>query len=346
MSPFPETSSLGLLPERRPPWKEFGLGIVLESACVALFVWLAIIHPEVIVPPVQQFSAVRLVDTPAPVPREPAPVFHRSTVAPVIARTEPTQAPVLRTSPEIRPTVEEAAVAPQIVMPASKLDPIEPAPTVVPRQLVRMNVLSEGSSASPRVARAPQKVQTGGFGDPNGISGKSNPDQPVTIARLGSFDLPSGPGHGNGTGGERGTRDIVSSAGFGNGIATGDGSGKTNTSRGTVRQGGFGDAEPVADNRSRSVTPAVKTTPAEVFSKPNPNYTEQARKLRIEGEVLLEVVLQASGKVRVVRVVRGLGYGLDEEAVRSAEQIQFKPALRENHPTDSTVVVHVVFQLT
>jgi hypothetical protein len=50
--------------------------------------------------------------------------------------------------------------------------------------------------------------------------------------------------------------------------------------------------------------------------------------------------------VRVLRVVRGLGYGLDEEAVRSAEQIQFKPALRENQATDSTVVVHVVFQLT
>jgi TonB family protein len=88
-----------------------------------------------------------------------------------------------------------------------------------------------------------------------------------------------------------------------------------------------------------------KLTPAEIISKPTPAYTEEARRLRIEGEVVLEVVFEASGKLHVVRVVRGLGHGLDENAVRAAEQIRFKPAMREGQPANSTAMLHIVFQL-
>jgi TonB family protein len=114
-----------------------------------------------------------------------------------------------------------------------------------------------------------------------------------------------------------------------------------------VRQGGFGDAEPlVAQSHARAPEDAKpKLIPAEILSKPTPAYTDEARKLRIEGEVVLEVVLEASGKLRVVRIVRGLGHGLDENAMRAAEQIRFKPALREGQPADSTVTLHIIFQL-
>jgi TonB family protein len=95
----------------------------------------------------------------------------------------------------------------------------------------------------------------------------------------------------------------------------------------------------------RSAEPAVRMTPAEILSKPVPAYTDEARSKRIEGEVLLEVVLEASGRLRVLKVVRGLGYGLDDSAVRAAEQIRFKPALRDGQPSDSTAVVHIIFQL-
>jgi TonB family protein len=67
--------------------------------------------------------------------------------------------------------------------------------------------------------------------------------------------------------------------------------------------------------------------------------------LHIEGEVLLEVVFESSGKLRVVRVIRGLGHGLDENAIQAAQQIHFKPALRDGQPADSTAVLHIVFQL-
>jgi TonB family protein len=189
-------------------------------------------------------------------------------------------------------------------------------------------------------------VQTGGFGDPKGVPTRSNNQEPVNIARTGSFDSPVGPGAGNGTAGSKGVRGVVASAGFGSGVATGDNSGRANTSRGTVRQAGFGDAEPAAATHLQAKPSEIaKVTPAEILAKPTPVYTEEAKKLRIEGEVLLEVVFESSGKVRVLRVVRGLGHGLDENAIRAAEQIRFKPAAKDGQPADSSGVLHVVFQL-
>jgi hypothetical protein len=49
--------------------------------------------------------------------------------------------------------------------------------------------------------------------------------------------------------------------------------------------------------------------------------------------------------VRVNRVVKGLGHGLDEAAIRAAEQIKFKPALSNGHPVDFPAVIHIVFQM-
>jgi TonB family protein len=197
------------------------------------------------------------------------------------------------------------------------------------------------------MAAAPQKVQTGGFGDPNGVPASENHGRPITIARAGSFDMPSGPGYGNGTGGAKGARGVVASTGFGSGVATGDGSGKVSASRGTVRQAGFGDADVTTapQPKAKAAEPAVRTVPAEITYKPRPVYTDEGRQLKIEGEVLLEVVFAATGQIRIVRVVQGLGHGLDESAVHAAERIQFKPALKNGQPADFEAVLHIVFQL-
>jgi TonB family protein len=87
------------------------------------------------------------------------------------------------------------------------------------------------------------------------------------------------------------------------------------------------------------------TTAVEIISKPTPVYTEEARQLKLEGEVLLEVMFAASGQLHVNRLVRGLGHGLDEAAIAAAGKMRFKPALRNGVPVDSTATVHVVFQL-
>jgi len=87
------------------------------------------------------------------------------------------------------------------------------------------------------------------------------------------------------------------------------------------------------------------TIPVEITYKPQPAYTNEARSLKLEGEVLLEVMFTADGTLHVNRVVRGLGHGLDEAAVAAANKMRFKPALRMGQPIDSTAVVHVLFQL-
>ena len=91
--------------------------------------------------------------------------------------------------------------------------------------------------------------------------------------------------------------------------------------------------------------PAPKIIPVEVLSKPTPIYTEEARKLRIEGDVLLEVEFTSTGVVRVIRVVNGLGHGLDEAAKQAAQQIRFKPAQDQGRSVDSRATVNIVFRL-
>jgi TonB family protein len=86
-------------------------------------------------------------------------------------------------------------------------------------------------------------------------------------------------------------------------------------------------------------------TPVEILFKPHPLYAPEARRLKIEGEVLVELLFAASGEARVLRVVRGLGHGLDENAIEAAHAIRFRPAKRGGEPTDSTAIVHIIFQL-
>jgi len=86
--------------------------------------------------------------------------------------------------------------------------------------------------------------------------------------------------------------------------------------------------------------------PVEIVFKPTPEYTDEARSARIEGTVSLELEFTAAGDVRVLRVVRGLGHGLDEAAQRAALRIRFKPAQSDDRPVDSRATVHITFRLS
>jgi TonB family protein len=347
MALLSETGTFGLLPESRPPWKEFLLSMGTQGLALFLLLIVGLLHPQVLLPEPRDYHFIQLVNTPPPVKLEPAPL--KVLAKPEVAKLQTPNPEALRLpAPLPKPKVDEP-VAPKVDL-AHKLPDLPPSTKpVIPRQLVKTDVFSTGSSATPTIAKAPDKVQTGGFGDPNGVPNRPTNGRPITIAQMGSFDLPSGPGSGNGTGGARGAKGVVASAGFGSGVATGDGSGRVSGSRGTVRQGGFGDADaPVAAStpRPKPADPnAGRLIPAEIMYKPNPVYTDEARRLRLEGEVLLEVVLGANGQLQIMRVVRGLGHGLDEAAVKAAGQIRFKPATRDGQATDSTAILHIIFQL-
>ncbi len=323
------------------PWSDLVLSYGLQAVVVAIFVWIPILHPEILERPKPDYHAIELVPTPVPVNHEPQKQLRKPVV---VAELEPppialrVPAPL----PQPKPKVENA---PEVKIATRKADPLPPSPAapVIPKAPIQTNVFSSGSSATQTIDRPPQKVQTGGFGDPNGVPARTSQTQAVNVAQAGGFDMPTGPGSGNGTGGSKGVRGVVASTGFGSGVATGSAS----TPQRTVHQAGFGDADVAAPPtvQSHPAEAAAKLTPAEILSKPVPIYTEEARAKHIEGEVLLEVVLEASGRLRVLKVVRGLGHGLDDAAVRAAEQIRFKPALKDGQPSDSTAVLHIVFQL-
>jgi len=108
----------------------------------------------------------------------------------------------------------------------------------------------------------------------------------------------------------------------------------------------FGDARAANQaSRARHTTAPASSLPAEILSKPTPTYTEEARRLQIEGEVLLEVLFAAAGETHVIRTIQGLGHGLDENAIAAAREIHFRPARRGDEAVDSVAVVHIVFQL-
>jgi TonB family protein len=342
----PSQMTLGLLPEPRTRWGRFVLSYGMQSAIVTFFLLAVILHPEVLVLPEHDYHFIGLVSTPPPVPQAPAPV--RNFPLPKITEPVAPRPEAMRVPAELvqkKPPVAEDQ-APKVQL-ASKKEILPDVKPEIPRQPVKTNVFSAGSSATPTMAAAPQKVQTGGFGDPNGVPASETHGRPVTIAQAGLFDMPSGPGYGNGTGGSHGARGVIASTGFGNGVATGSSSGPVSASRASVSQGAFGDANVVAVSQSKpkSADPVVKTLPVEITFKPRPVYTDEGRQLRIEGEVLLDVVFTANGQIHVVKVVHGLGHGLDESAVHAAEKIQFKPAQKDGQPADFEAVLHIEFQL-
>jgi TonB family protein len=87
------------------------------------------------------------------------------------------------------------------------------------------------------------------------------------------------------------------------------------------------------------------TTKAQIISKPEPLYTEQARRGGISGTVRLRMVLSFDGKVRHILVLRGLEGGLTEMAVEAARKIKFTPATRDGRPVSQVVTIEYNFHI-
>jgi len=86
------------------------------------------------------------------------------------------------------------------------------------------------------------------------------------------------------------------------------------------------------------------TAPRIVF-KVDPQYSIQARELRYQGTVVLEAIIQKDGTVQVIRVVRSLGFGLDERAIEALAQWRFEPATRFAEPVPVAVNIEINFNL-
>ncbi|MGC2056624.1 MAG: energy transducer TonB, partial [Candidatus Sulfotelmatobacter sp.] len=328
---------LGILPERKIDRRALAASYGFVVLLALLLINLGMLFPDRL--QLKQYRVTSLIPMPAlrpehvPAERKPLMKVKLLPPAPVFEQ------PKLVVPHEVRYiTAPEPVEAPKVVINTFSAPQLKMTSGGARPQLLHTGDFS-GSSVAPTVNAAVQKVQTGGFGDPNGLKGTGKEGAKLYAAQAGGFDMPVGPGQGNGSGGAKGIKGIVASADFGNGIATGGkGDGRSNGSG--VATGGFG-AEQVVHGGPKlaQLDSGPATNPVEITYKPQPVYTEEARNLKLEGEVLLEVSFGANGTLHVNRVVRGLGHGLDEAAIAAANKMRFKPALRMGQPVDSTAVV-------
>ncbi len=350
----PIPARLALLPESKPRWDRIGVSAGVQLGICGFLLMLPLLFPQQMrtalnLRPTELMQPVTLIPVapepppppkikpkvapePKPVVPEPVKLNPKQTHVFLAAKVEPPKVKTLEAKPvELNPVFEQVKIDTPTNQPKR------------PKDDVKVGVMSSGSAAPATVVAPVNKVQTGGFGDPNGIPGKGDPNKATNVNRLGSPALPGGPGYGNGTGGDKGIRGTVASTGFGNGTANPP----PPTKRGTLQSTGFADqtvATPEAPKKKAS-TGEGATTPVDILEKPHPEYTAEGRRLRIEGDVVLEMVFLANGSIQVNRVVSGLGHGLDEAATRAAQQIKFKPAKREGQPVDFPARVRIEFRL-
>lgn len=136
--------------------------------------------------------------------------------------------------------------------------------------------------------------------------------------------VPGPPSNGPGSGGGIGTG---SGGGIGSGNGAGLGPGQGGGTGGGIYSVGGGVSEPVA-----------------IYS-PDPPYTEQAREAKFQGDVVLSIVVLADGSVADVQVVKPLGLGLDQSAVKAVRSWKFKPGMRNGVPVAVRVMIDVTFHL-
>jgi len=130
----------------------------------------------------------------------------------------------------------------------------------------------------------------------------------------------NGPGWGGGIGSGSG-------GGIGSGNGGGLGPGEGGGTGGGVYSVGGGVSEPIA-----------------IF-RPDPPYSEEARKAKLQGTVTLSIIVDAQGNVHDVHVIKPVGMGLDERAADTVATWKFKPAMRNNSPVPVRVLVEVTFRL-
>jgi len=332
-----QTLTLGLLPEQKRDWRTFLFSYTFCVSLVLLMLLARLIWP-VSMTMSAKFSVSDILVRPDLVPEkietQPNPKVK-------LLPTVKMEAPKLIV-PRDLPRPQEAKLEPPKIQPvnfdAPKLQPV--AAPMLPKVI---HTGEFGSSATPTINAPVQKVQTGGFGEPNGLTAQGMQAK-LMSTRLGSFDMPEGAGTGNGTGGTRGMKGTIAGAGFGNGVAQPGQSNERNNGQG-VQIAGFSAQQVASAPKHTLDDTAPLTTQVEILYKPKPAYTDEARRLNIEGEVLLEVMFSANGELHVNRVVHGLGHGLDEAAIAAANKIKFKPAKRNGSAVDSTSIVHVMFQI-
>jgi len=286
------------------------LSVVVHAVVVALIV-VTIGAPEK--PPTPRMrpltvfiSPVKLPSAPLVAPRLPAPPATPPPMRELARAEAPKPLPV---APIVAKPVE---APPQPLVPAAAPAVERPVERPEVQRPPEIGLFERTNSA--RTSQTAAAITTGGFGS--------------------AAASPRGAADGLGA---------VTTGGFGSGVRAPRGAANGS---GEVQTAGFDQraSAPAQPSVTALTTPIDR--PVEIAFKPTPEYTDEARSARIEGTVSLELEFTAAGDVRVLRVVRGLGHGLDEAAQRAALRMRFKPAQSAGRPVDSRATVHITFRLS
>jgi len=150
----------------------------------------------------------------------------------------------------------------------------------------------------------------------------------------------AGEGGGLGTGSGQGIGE-----GHGGGVGPGDDGNIGDGRKGIGGNGEGGAHGSNPEDPNRVYPPPLVTERARVLAKPEPQYTEEARRNSISGSVVLRVVFSRTGEVTNIRAIQTLPFGLTDRAIAAARMIRFRPATRDGRAVNVSMQLEYNFNL-
>jgi TonB family protein len=339
-------ANFGLLPEPEKSPASFITSGAINLTVLALVIYVGMTAKHVIQQHRYEQTELIFPTTPPPEPikvKVPPPPKVEAPKLPEMKLDQPKiNMPKIEHKPEPKPIQMEAKAALPVLKQA------KPSIILAPQPKAALT-----AAAPAQVPQAHPSTAPVHFGETFGVTPNPNATRPATVAAIGNP-------YGGNTGPAVAPRGVVGSAGIGNGTKSGSNAGTVGKVASAGIPGGTGTTTSYAGGKVASagipqmqaavaaptpVPQVIKSTNLEVISKPAVQYTNEARQLKVQGDVVLRCTFTAAGQVLVEGIVKGLGHGLDEEARRVAGQIRFHPATRNGQAVDTTTNITITFQL-
>ena len=335
---------LGMLPEPEGRSASFVASSAVNATILVICLVAGMMAKQVVQQKFEQTELIFPHNPPPPPKVKPPDPIKITQPPPEVHEVIKMEAPRIRTQEQPKPQAVkmEAKLAVPVMHMARAAVIMQPQPKAA--------MTAAMPALTPQVHPSTKPVH---LGDMFGVTPNPNASRPATVAAIGNP-------YGGMNGPAIAPRGVVGSAGIGDGLRRGSNAGVVGKvasagvpgATGTGNAGQYGKvgaagipASPVVAAAARQTSVEPQSTSLEVLSKPPVRYTTEARQLRVQGDVVLRVTFMADGQVVVHNIVRGLGHGLDQEAMHEAQQIKFRPATRDGHPVNLTTDIIITFQL-
>jgi TonB family protein len=346
VKPSPERATFGLLPEPERSASSFITSMVINGLMLAVFLYAGAMAKKTIE---HQYDVTTLI---LPAKKEPPKPKEKIPPPPPVEEPKPVdvkfEAPRINVpKPEPKPELKPIQIDSKLTLPAIKNAKQEVILAPQPKMALAPAAMpAQDSSVKP-------STKPVHYGQTFGVLPNPNAKGPATVAAIGNM-------YGGNQGPAVAPHGVVGSTGIGDGLKYGNNNGRPggkvasavvpaatvatpSGNMGKVASAGIS-AAPTAVAAPRINTGPPPTLPE--VSVPIPTYTDEARNLKIQGDVILRVTVFANGQIQVVSVVQGLGNGLDEQARLAVQHTRvLRPGTRNGQAVDMTFNVTIKFQL-